>query len=335
VRFLDSLEPGRLGGTIRAYDLTKLESWITPTLDFFVRNHFGVPLVRDHRLEVRGRVQQPGLWTVDRMKKLPRREAVVTLECAGNSLVQRQGLVSTAHFAGTSLKALLAEVRPLDERDQIVFRGADQPFEGATETYARSIALEEAVARRSLLAWEMNGEPLRPDHGAPLRLVVPGWYGMASVKWLTAIELSSERFAGRFQDQLYVNRVDTADGNARLAPVTRLELKSVVASAEPRGGRIRFRGAAWGEEGLVRRVSVSFDLGKSWVDAVLESQTAPGAWRLWHVDWRPRPGGKYSIASRAFGSGDTAQPLVRDRALADAPYARNEVWARPIDVECP
>lgn len=332
-RFVDRIDRGRLQATgIIPYELARLRGWITPNASFFVRNHFGVPSVRGWRLEVSGRVARPGPWTLEALRRLPRSEEVVTLECAGNSLAQAQGLVSTARWAGTRLRDLLESVEPLSQEDEIVFTGADAPFEHG-ERYARSMKLRGAVAEGALLAWEMNAEPLPRDHGAPLRLIVPGWYGMASVKWLTRIEIRSEPFDGRYQKQLYVNPRRVADGSMRMEPVTRVGLKSMVASLEARGGGVRFCGAAWGGEGSIQRVEVTFDGGAHWVEALLGEETAPGAWRLWRCDWRPPGPGRYSVASRAFTALE-AQPLVRPPELAEAPYARNEVVARPLEVSC-
>ncbi|MGH7822977.1 MAG: molybdopterin-dependent oxidoreductase, partial [Candidatus Binatia bacterium] len=234
-RFADAVDRERLEARgISPYDLATLRDRITPTGAFFVRSHFGSVLVRDARIEVGGRVARPGTWTLDDLRRLPRREAAVTLECAGNSLAQGQGLVSTARFGGAALADLLRAAGAPNEDGEVVFTGADGASQGG-EGYARSMKVREALAAESLLAWEMNGAPLPIDHGAPLRLLVPGWYGMASVKWLRRIELRSEPFSGTFQRDWYVNRVRAPDGSVRIEPVTRVLVKSVVATVEARG----------------------------------------------------------------------------------------------------
>ena len=331
-RFLDEIDTVRLeAGGITPYDLTTLRTWITPTESFFVRNHFGVPYVKDWSLAVAGRVAKMKPWSLDGIRSMPHREAVVTLECAGNSIAQRNGLLSTARFAGARIADFLERVEAVSEDDEIVFTGADKPFEHG-EPYARSMRVRDALATEALLAWEMNGEPLPKAHGAPLRLVVPGWYGMASVKWLTQIELRKEPFAGRYQRDGYVNAVRQPDGSVKKVPVTRLRLKSIVASAASEGETVRLRGAVWGGDAALERVEVTFDGGKHWEKAVLEDDSAPAAWRLWHADWKPPGPGRYVVASRAFAAGDEAQPLTRPKELEYAPYERNEVIGRPLEL---
>jgi len=317
---------------ITPYDLSKLRTWITPTEEFFVRSHFGVPQKRPAALEVAGRVGKPALWSFEQVRALERHEAVVVLECAGNSVMQNHGLVSNARWGGTTLRALLDRVGPVDPEDTIVFSGADSRGLGF-EPYARGMKVRDAVAEGALLAWEMNGQPLTLDHGAPLRLVVPNWYAMASVKWLARLEVRQEPFTGPFQTSFYTNPVRRADGSYERRPVSRLALKSVLAGAEPLpGGRLRLRGAAWGGE--VERVALTFDLGVTWREVVLERPGATAAWRLWRYDWRPEGPGPFDVASRAFGARGEEQPLRRAAELADAPYARSEVVARRLEVRC-
>jgi len=334
VRLVGAVDRERLEASgIVPYDLAKLRDTITPSDDFFVRSHMGVPYVRQARLEISGHVARPAAWSLDDLRRLPRREAAVTLECAGNSLVQAEGLVSTARFGGCALADLLDRVGASSAEDEIVFTGADAASEGG-EHYARSMKMRQAVAQGALLAWEMNGAALSADHGAPLRLVVPGWYGMASVKWLERIELRAEPFRGRFQTEWYVNRVRAADGSIRIEPVTRLGVKSVVAAAEARAaGAVRLHGAAWGGEGGIARVEATVDGGHTWRPATLEGRPIPNVWRLWHFDWKPAAG-SHVVAARAFDAAGAAQPLSRPPELAEAAYARNEVVGRKLEVTC-
>ena len=317
------------------FDLSRLRGWITPTADFFVRNHFGVPWLKpEHRVEVSGRVKKPGAWSLEDFRRLERTEAVVTLECAGNSVAHNHGMVSNARWAGTPLRALLDRAGVVDEDDEIVFTGADRmSLDPGADPYARSMPVREAVARGAILAWEMNGAPLTPEHGAPLRLVVPGWYGMASVKWLAGIEVRSEPFRGRYQTGSYVNRIQGPEGD-RLEPVTRIPLKSILASAVSEGKTIRLLGAAWGGESAIERVAITFDLGETWEEASLGEETAPGAWRLWSREWKPSKAGIWWIGSRAFGADGGAQPLRRPKSHEYAPYVRDEVAARQLEVRC-
>lgn len=329
---LDSRERFEAYG-ISGYDWSKLRDAITPAGEFFVRSHFGVPFPPAPRVAIGGRVTRPGAWTLDELRRLRSRQAVVTVECAGNSIVQGNGLVSTGRWRGCAVGDLLREVGAASPDDVLVFRGADAPSQGA-EAYARSMTARDAVAAGALLAWELDGKPLSQEHGAPLRLVVPGWYGMQSVKWLVAIEVRSEPFEGRYQKDWYVNRVKRSDGTVAIEPVTTVAVKSVVATAEARGETIRLCGAAWGGEGGVARVEVTTDGGVAWQPAVLEGKATPGAWRLWRYDWKPAASGIAVVAARAYDARGTAQPLVRPPELAEARYTWNEVAARRLNVAC-
>jgi DMSO/TMAO reductase YedYZ molybdopterin-dependent catalytic subunit len=329
---LDSREPFEANG-ISALDLAKLDGEVTPAGDFFVRSHFGAPLVREARLSISGRVARPLTLSLADLRRLPPREALVTLECAGNSPAQGQGLVSTARWKGCALETVLERAGGAAAGDELVLTGADAPGAGM-EPYARAMKVSEAREAGALLVWEMNGAPLSQEHGGPLRLVVPGWYAMASVKWLASIDVRAEPFEGRYQRDWYVNRVKRPDGSVVIEPVTRLAVKSLVARVEARGDAVRLRGAAWGGEGGVSRVEVTTDAGRTWRPAVLEGKRVPGAWRLWRHDWKDAPAGSHVVASRAYDGRGGAQPLARPKELAEARYAWNEVFARRLTIAC-
>jgi DMSO/TMAO reductase YedYZ molybdopterin-dependent catalytic subunit len=331
--FTDIADGGTsLGRGVEAYDLTTLKTWLTPNETFFVREHFWTP-AKAQRLEVGGKVAKPTSFTIADLGNLGHDEAVITLECAGNSIAQAQGLVSTARWGGVRLRKLLDRVGPVAADHVIVFTAADSPGEG-NEPYARAMKVSEALEQDALLAWEMNGKPLPDNHGAPLRLVVPGWYGMASVKWLTRIDVQAEPFGGRFQTKNYVNPFPDGKGGFRWEPVTRIGLKSVVAAVESTAGVVRLRGATWGGVVPIARVAVTVDGGKTWRDATLERDSARHAWRLWQLEWKAPAPGTYVVASQAFDAEGGAQPLGRPPELANAPYARNEVTGRNLEIAC-
>lgn len=248
----------------------------------------------------------------------------MTLECAGNGRRRMSprpsgtpwlyGGVSSVRFTGTSLRHVLDRVGLEDGVEEIGFVGADQGEVGSGETvpFARSLPLAKALESEVLLAWRMNGRPLPHEHGAPLRVVVPGWYAMASVKWLRRIEALREPFEGWFQSDRYVYREE--DGTPDGTPVREIRVRSLVTS--PREGEVLERapleitGAAWSDGTPVARVRVSTDGGESWKDASLEEGASRWAPTRWRLRWRPDAEGDYELVSRAEDAAREAQPLV-------------------------
>ena len=309
--------------------IASLDSWITPAEHFYIRNHF---LERPDlnksawRLVVNGEVHNPLSLSFDDILVLPSRELVVTLECAGNSraymtppaegLVFRHGAVSTARWKGVPLPLLLDKAGLRSAARDIVFKGADygeEEEEGVAFglDYGRSLPLDKALHPDTLLAYEMNGEALTPAHGYPVRLIVPGWYGMASVKWLVNIEVWDRPYDGFFQKRRYVVINEGIDFPDR-EPVSILKVKSLM--TRPRHGEViqegpfTIRGLAWSGNGEITKVEVSTEGGRIWRGARLLGKPVPNAWRLWEVDWYPSQPGHYILMVRATDSSGDVQP---------------------------
>ena len=306
---------------------------ITPSERHYVRNHFAVP---DHSgvLAIDGLVRQPLTLTLDGLRARPSRSAVVTLECAGNGrqfldpAVRGEqwglGAVGTAEWTGVPLDDLVAEAGPLPEAVELLFAGADSGTPGGQPgpiDFERSLPLDRLPG--ALVAYAMNGEPLPPDHGAPFRLVVPGWYGMASVKWLARITAIPEPFRGFFQADRYV--VD----DEPIGPILpRALIVSPADGAELGHGEHLVRGYAWGGTGGIGRVDVSVDGGGSWQPATIEEPASEFAWSPWRFPWRPAAGGKSVLSARATDRAGNRQPLEQNwNALG---YMNNAV--RPVEV---
>jgi DMSO/TMAO reductase YedYZ molybdopterin-dependent catalytic subunit len=299
---------------------------LTPTELFYVRNHFDIPRTSraGWRLEVNGAVGQPLSLSLEEIKELPGKELLVTLECAGNGRSSQQppasgtpwdlGAVSQARFSGTSLSNLLGQLEIADDALEVLFSGADQGQvrNGQNVPYARSLPLQVALHPDTLLVWEMNGSELTPEHGYPLRLVVPDWYGMASVKWLQHISLLTEPFEGFFQreEYVYVGEVGLQDG----APVTHMRVRSLILSPAPGSvlapGEIRITGITWSGAGQVEEVELSFDQGRSWEQADLHAPSSDYGVQRWSYDWQPATGGQYTLIARASDSMGNTQPLA-------------------------
>lgn len=299
---------------------------VTPAGLHYLLIHFDIPATdaAQWRLAIGGQVGRPRTLSLDEIRALPAKTLRVTLECAGNgrgqtsprypSMPWLEEGVSTAEWTGTPLAALLeaAGVRP--EAREIVFRGTDRGIDRGTEhDYARSLTVAEAMRPDVLVVYAMNGQPLLPQHGAPLRLVVPGWYGMASVKWLANIDAVAEPFDGIQQLASYHFRAQAADAGT---PCTHMRVNSLMVPpgipdfftrrrlVDP--GPVRLAGRAWSGGGVpIARVEVAVD--GAWRDARLDPLAGPWAWRGWSFDWDAAPG-EHVLACRATDANGNVQP---------------------------
>jgi DMSO/TMAO reductase YedYZ molybdopterin-dependent catalytic subunit len=304
----------------------ELDSWITPTDKFFTVKHFGQPTVdaQKWRLDVTGLVKQPLSLTIDQLKARPRQEVTFTLECSGNTgLPFFWGGVGNATWAGAALAPLLQEAGVLDGGKEIVFYAHDIGKQKVrdmdlTTPFARSMSVSDAMNPDNLLCYEMNGQPLEAGHGAPLRLLTPGWYGVANVKWLHRIEVIDTRFAGHFMARDYVTiREEQRDGEPVWIEtvVGKVLLKSAPARVTRKDGKYRIAGAAWG--GPIARVEVQVDSGP-WMPATITEGGGGSAysWKFWTLDWGSPPAGEHAVTSRAIDTAGNIQPVVTDPVIA-------------------
>lgn len=330
----------------RAFPFAELSSWLTPTAQFFVRSHFGVPQIAASpwTITVRGAVERPRTFTLEELMKLPAQEQVVTLECAGNPV--GYGGVSNARWTGARLSALLAACGARADALEVVLVGADGGAEREAggihvPAYARAIPLAKAFDPQTLLVYRMNGERLPPLHGGPLRAVVPGYYGMDSVKWVKEIVVGREAFAGFYHTQRYYE-ARRIGGETYRAALHEMRIKSQIARpAQPLPANappvfalapITITGAAWTNgDAEINRVALSFNGGRSWLDAKLGAERAPFAWRLWSFEFTPPKPDFYEFIVRAYDTKDREQPMTRDATLI-TPYAQNHSDRRLIEV---
>jgi DMSO/TMAO reductase YedYZ molybdopterin-dependent catalytic subunit len=302
-------------------------SMITPTEKFFSVAHYEGPLgppidSSDWHLEITGSVRHPLSLTLDDLRSRPRNEVIYTLECAGNhGLPGFSAGIGTAKWSGTLLTPLLQQADIMEEGIEVVFFGSDMGEEEIRgekmiQNFARSMSLSDVMDSELLLCYEMNDRPLAREHGYPLRLIAPGWYGIANVKWLKRIEIRKTRFMGRFMARDYVTiRGEQRDGEMAWmeSSVGRSLLKSVPARVIRNNGQYRISGAAWGAP--IRSVEVQID-GGSWMSATLDqNQDAPYAWKFWSLDWRNPQPGEHSITSRAIDIDGNVQPAADDPGL--------------------
>jgi DMSO/TMAO reductase YedYZ molybdopterin-dependent catalytic subunit len=316
------------------FPFNSLNSVITPNNLFYVRNHFAAPQINgnDWRLRVAGAVTNELTLTLKDLRGMPARTVTATLECAGNSraLVQpalrgvgwQLGAVSNAEWTGVPLAAVLERAGLRDTAVEVVLEGTDrgaiaaEPGLGQIH-FARGLPVAKARQQDVLLAYRMNGADLPTNHGFPVRAVVPDWYGMASVKWLQRINVSTRPFAGYFQTLDYTI-FERREGQPQIVPITEMQVKALI--AQPVAGRmlgtnteVRIHGAAWTGESEIRRVDVSTDGGRTWQQAQLLHQAVPHSWRLWEFPWRtPNQAGRVTLMARATDARDRQQPMERD-----------------------
>ena len=323
---------------------------VTPVGLHYLLTHYDIPAAdpASFELTVGGRVARPLTLRLDDLRARPAVELEVTMECAGNgrAMLSPRPLsqpwlneaVGTGAWRGTPLAPLVAEAGPLDDAVELVFTGLDRGLEaGETQDFERSLPVEEALSEDVLLAYEMNGAPLAPQHGFPLRLVVPGWYGMASVKWLTRITLVDRPFEGHQQAKSYRFKRDEDDEGALLSlilpralmiPPGLPEFPTRERTLAP--GPCTIEGRAWSGWAPIAAVEVSTDNGASWTEAELdETSTSRWAWRGWRYTWDATPG-EHVLCCRARDEAGNEQP-------AEAPwnvggYVNNAVQRVPIEV---
>ncbi len=310
--------------------LDELRCWVTPNRLFFVRDHFEVPHIdlNDWRLRIEGCVEHPTTIDWDELTSLPVRSVFATVECAGNgrSFLQPSvhgvqwgaGAIGHAEWTGVPLKLILEQAGVQTDAVEIVFYGADMGSESdhpEPMNFARGLPLRKALHPDTLLAYRMNGELLDANHGYPLRLFVPGWYGVASVKWLTRIEAVAQPFQGYFQTRKYTYQRAAGD-DAERAVVGPMVVKSEI--IRPRAGDVlgvgtnRVFGVAWAGENAVAAVEVSVDGGSTWNESELLGPRSRYSWCLWEYLWEVAQPGDYEILARAVDSTGVVQPNEHD-----------------------
>ncbi|MEU1756816.1 sulfite oxidase [Micromonospora matsumotoense] len=324
-----SAEELQLAARNHGIPLEALRYDVTPAGLHYLLIHYDIPDLDPvaHTLTVDGAVGRPLRLGLTELRERPRVTRRVTMECAGNGRallhprpVSQPWLVEAAgnaEWTGTPLAPLLREAGIAPEAVDVVFTGADHGVErGVEQDYQRALPVADALRDEVLLAYEMNGAPLLPQHGAPLRLIVPGWYGMAHVKWLRAISVLTGEFDGYQNAVAYRLRRDADDPGV---PVTRIEPRALVRppgfpdfmsrSRVLRPGPCTVDGRAWSGHGPVAAVEVTTDGGVSWTPATLDPPTGgEWSWRRWRYEWTPQPG-RYSLGARATDASGRTQPV--------------------------
>jgi DMSO/TMAO reductase YedYZ molybdopterin-dependent catalytic subunit len=308
---------------------------ITPNEQFFVRSHFAVPTIKrdDWTLQIEGHLNKPLKLTYNDLLKLPATTVTSTLECAGNGRVFLKpavpglqwgmGGISTAKWKGVSIATLLEQGQLREGALEVMFEGSDKgpinsdPKSPGPIHFDRSIPMSKLLQKETILAYEMNGEPLPEAHGGPVRLIVPGWYGMASVKWVKRMVVLDQNYQGFWQTLDYSYWV-RKQGAPSIVPLTEMQVKASIATPAmnetvPAGKPFPVRGAAWTGEAKIQKVEVSTDNGQTWQPAKLKSSPEKHLWVFWEFDWQvPKEKGPATLLARATDDKGNTQPLERD-----------------------
>jgi DMSO/TMAO reductase YedYZ molybdopterin-dependent catalytic subunit len=314
-------------GDLNTRNWEQLSSWATPNEDFFTVSHYNRPVLKaeEWRLNIEGLVERPISLTLEQIHARPRQEVTFTLECGGNhGFDWFTGGIGNARWAGTPLAPILRAAGIKKAGIDVVFFGSDEGDEEVRDikmkqNFSRSMSIEEALAPANLLCYEMNGEPLPPLHGFPLRLIAPGWYGVANVKWLKRIEIVDKRWAGRFMAKDYVTIRQEPRDNGELVWTQKVVgpalLKSVTAKVTVKNGTHRIYGAAWGRP--IQRVEVRIDEGPWRAATIDRGQEHEFAWKFWHLDWKEAVAGEHTITSRAIDRAGEVQPAMGEPVIAN------------------
>ncbi len=327
------------GQSLIAQDLRNLDSWLTPIEDYFMVAHYGVPELdaSSYTLRIGGLVQRPLTFTLEQLRDLPRAERTVVFECGGNSRGTFHGMVGNATWTGTRLRPLLDQAGLAAGAREVHFWGADTGTEEVRgneyeQHFGRSMSLEHIAETDPLVAWEMNGEPLPIVHGFPVRLLVPGWYGVSNVKWLERIDVSADRLMARFMARDYVTLMEReANGEVEWVEtsVTRIRVKSMIARVTRLQDRFTVFGVAYGDGTPLDRVEVQVD-GGDWLLATLDRPEDPCSWTFFTFRTTGLAPGEHTLVSRATDALGRTQPV--DLSMKRTRWENNELFDRTIAV---
>jgi len=317
-------------GARRFLDLRTIDGPITPTDQFFFIQHYNKPELdaSTYRLKLTGLINKPAELSLGDLQSMRSVDIVNGYECSGNSARSVQGLSSNGRFTGVRLRDVLQRVGVNDKAREVVFFGADKGNEDVVfrqqtlkmqQQFARSITLENAMKPEPLLAWALNGQPLRRDHGFPIRVIMPGWYGVANVKWLSEIRLQENRFLGNYQARWY-RTVRAVGGSGELTDpetqfieteVTKLNLKSVIARVRKSGNAYTVLGYVLNDGTPLRSVEVKVDNGP-WQRATLDPANTQYSWKLFTFRWEGATAGEHTLVARATDANGVVQPTVEE-----------------------
>lgn len=343
--------PATFNATLRAganpsrnLDLRKIQQF-TPQDQFFTTQHLGHPAVdaATYKLKISGLVDKPRTYTIDELKSLGPTDLVAGFECSGNSPRGIEGLVSNAKWTGVPLQKILKAANLQPEAHEIVFLGSDhstsdvewrtQKF-SLDQQFGRSLMRDEALGPEPFLAWAMNGEPLSVPQGFPLRLIMPGWYGVSNVKWLAQIHAQEDRYLGNYEARWYrtVKGVDI-DGEEKFleTAISRMRVKSVIARVTTDGAQAKVLGFALTDGTPIKTIEVKVDDGP-WQAATLDPSNTKYSWKMFTYNWKNPTPGDHTLVSRATDAKGRVQPTAQDLAEKKSFLEDNSQFPRKVKV---
>jgi DMSO/TMAO reductase YedYZ molybdopterin-dependent catalytic subunit len=345
-----TFNPNPPNGNNRFLDIRKIDGLITPNDQFFFIQHYNRPELdaAAHRIRLTGLVSRPTDLSLADLKAMKAVDVVNGYECSGNSPRAMQGLSSNGRFTGVRLRDVLKRAGVDDRAREVVFFGADRGKEDVVfrqqtlkveQQFARSITLENAMKPEPILAYARNGEPLTRDSGAPVRLIMPGWYGVANVKWVSEIHLQENRFLGNYQARWYrtVRAVggsgEDTDPQTQFVEteVTRLNLKSVVARVRRTGGAHQVLGFVLNDGTPLKAVEVKVDDGP-WRPATLDPANSKYSWKLFTYRWEGATPGEHTIVSRATDVNGLVQPTAAELSRKKTFLEDNSQFPRKVRI---
>jgi len=321
-----NFNPNNPNATTRMLDIRKIDGLLTPKDQFFAINHFNRPEIdpNTYRLKFTGMVNKPAEFSLSDLRAMKSAEVVFGFECSGNSGRSMQGLSSCGRFTGVRLSAVLKQVGVHPQVREVVFFGTDRGMQDVVfrqqtfkleQQFGRSVTLENAMKPEPLVAYALNGEPLTKEQGFPVRLIMPGWYGVANVKWLSEVHLQEDRFLGNFQARWYRNLRAVGGTGEDNDPqtqwveneVTRMQVKSVIARVRKTADAYQVFGFVLNDGTPLKSVEIQIDDGP-WQKATLEHGNSQFSWKLFTYRWEGATPGEHTLVSRATDVNGTVQP---------------------------
>jgi DMSO/TMAO reductase YedYZ molybdopterin-dependent catalytic subunit len=337
-----------LNGPTRQYDIRKIDGMLTPREQFFTTQHFMKPEIdaAKYKLKFSGMVNKPAEFTLADLKAMKSVELINGFECSGNSPRAIQGLSSCGRFTGVRLSAVLKQLGVNPKAREVVFFGSDRgsadvAFRQQTykldQQFGRSVTLEHAMKPEPLLAYAMNGEPLTLNQGFPVRLIMPGWYGVANVKWLAEVHLQEDRYLGNYQARWYrtIRGVggtgEDSDPQTQWVEteVTHMQLKSVIARVRKSGNGHQVLGFVLNDGTPLKSVEVQIDNGP-WQKATLDSANSQFSWKLFTYRWEGALPGPHTLVSRATDVNGLVQPTVAELSRKKTFLEDNSQFPRKV-----
>jgi len=310
----------------RIIDVQKIDGVFTPKDQFFTTQHYGHPVVDPaaFRLQISGLVDRPLSLSLEELRKMKSTELVFGFECSGNRR-PLQGLTSNGRWTGVPLRAMLERAGVKKEAQEVVFFGADHgdeevEFRGqvtkVNQQFGRSLLRDKALSPEPLLVYALNGEPLTRHQGFPLRLLVPGWYGVSNVKWLSEIHVQEDRYLGKFQARWYRTlKGETVNGEVKWkeTAISTLHLKSFIARVSHDGSRHKVFGIVLNDGTPIKSVEVRVDDGP-WQPATLDPATTANkySWKQFNYTWNGATPGEHTLVSRVTDVTGKVQPTTEE-----------------------